>query len=123
MPGLEYANDNSKQINTETTTQTTGNGKEDLELDNTVDLIKNESVTPDGPVVPLERNDGNIFCGISTYNPCESDEDCIVTGCLNQVCQTKSEEEPETESSPKDCYDSEKYGYRCGCFDSHCKWG
>jgi len=74
--------------------------------------------------VNLERNDDNMnFCGISSYTPCEVNEDCIILGCLNHVCQSKTEEEIENDCIEQECYDYKKYGYVCACFDSHCKWG
>ena len=81
-------------------------------------------VASDTSVDSFERSDGEVpFCGISTYKPCESDGDCVIAGCLNQVCQNKNDDEMDLECDPKDCYNSEKYGFYCKCFDSICKWG
>jgi eight-cysteine-cluster-containing protein len=115
-------------VNNDTSTQAL-NGQDQIESELETDkALESDSEVKDSlsELEGSEEISGEetiMFCGISTYNPCESDNDCIITGCLNEVCQTKNEEEMETDCIPKDCYDAVKYGYRCACFDSHCKWG
>ncbi len=61
------------------------------------------------------------FCGISTYGYCEGDNDCIVAGCSNQVCQNKTEQ-VFTTCDWKECYDYSKYGLSCKCISNKCQW-
>ena len=63
------------------------------------------------------------YYGSSTNYPCESDEDCLISGCNSEICQGADEETmasicifPE-EPLPQDL------GYSCGCFDGQCQWG
>jgi len=127
MQGLDYLSQDSDYPNNDTEEISKNNPPEDFVLEGQLESspTNNSDVEPDTPITPLERNDGNMqFCGISTYTPCESDEECIITGCLNQVCQNRNEEyEIGSECEPKDCFNSEKYGYYCKCFNSVCKWG
>ena len=62
------------------------------------------------------------FCGKSTYSECSSDEDCIVTGCSSQICQSKHEELAITTCEFKDCYDANKFKLICKCFNNRCQW-
>ena len=78
-----------------------------------------EPTEPDGVVVA--PNDG--FCGRSTDFACQTDNDCIEGGCSGQICQGKAEEPIITTCEMKACYNNEKYGLRCGCFDGRCSWG
>ena len=85
--------------------------------------------TPDGKRVFLQEIDDFLddyegeFYGSSTNYPCEVDEDCLVSGCNNEICQSTEEEEmmsaclfPE-QPLPQDL------GYSCGCFEGECQWG
>jgi eight-cysteine-cluster-containing protein len=62
------------------------------------------------------------FCGISTYSECQSDEDCIITGCSNQVCQSKNEEPLITTCEFRECFDARKFKVSCKCVDNKCQW-
>lgn len=62
------------------------------------------------------------FCGISTNGTCESDLECIETGCSGSTCQSKNEEEMMTTCEWKECYDNEKYGLSCQCIEGKCTW-
>jgi eight-cysteine-cluster-containing protein len=63
-----------------------------------------------------------FFCGTSTHGTCEEDEDCIVGGCSNSVCQSKSEEPMVTTCIYSECQNAEKYDAECSCVDKKCKW-
>ena len=63
------------------------------------------------------------FYGSSTNFPCETDEECITSGCNSEICGGEQEEGfasiclfPE-HPLPQDL------GYVCGCFENECQWG
>ncbi|MEM4500118.1 MAG: hypothetical protein QXD62_02095 [Candidatus Woesearchaeota archaeon] len=60
------------------------------------------------------------FCGHSTFGRCEKDEDCIVSGCSNEICQSINEESKISACIWKDCFRSEGYG--CKCINNECQW-
>lgn len=62
------------------------------------------------------------FCGTSTKGRCSSDDECIVSGCSSQVCQSKYEEAIITTCEYKECYDAVKYDMKCGCKKEGCIW-
>ena len=62
------------------------------------------------------------FCGISTYGKCYRDEDCIISGCSNQICQSKYEKPIITTCEYRECYNYKKYGLRCKCVNNRCQW-
>jgi len=64
----------------------------------------------------------NNFCGRSTYGKCNIDEDCIVSGCSNEVCQSKFEEKIFTTCIFRDCYNASKYNLSCKCINGKCQW-
>lgn len=65
---------------------------------------------------------GDEFCGSSTNFACSTDADCKLGGCSSQVCQGKNEEDVITTCEYKDCFNSEKFGLSCGCFNNKCGW-
>lgn len=62
------------------------------------------------------------FCGTSTLGACEEDEDCIVGGCSQAVCQGASEEPAITTCEFRECYNATKYDAECKCEDKKCRW-
>jgi eight-cysteine-cluster-containing protein len=62
------------------------------------------------------------FCGISTEGKCNSNADCIVSGCSGQVCQSKQEARMITTCEWRDCYNASMYGLSCKCVSNKCKW-
>ena len=73
-----------------------------------------------------DSNDGlydkSGFCGISIGSKCNSDKDCMTSGCSSQVCQGRNEEPLATICDMRDCYVASNYGVECGCVDSECQW-
>lgn len=69
------------------------------------------------PAVPEEK-----FCGWSSEGPCQSDMDCVTSGCSSEVCQSVKEDVYNTICQSGDCYDSELYNLRCACVNNACKW-
>jgi len=60
------------------------------------------------------------FCGTSTNALCNSDSNCKIGGCSNQVCEGKNENTATT-CEFKDCY-IYQIGLSCGCVNNICKW-
>ena len=69
--------------------------------------------------LPLEVSK---FCGVSTFGECNSDKDCVVTGCSNEVCASKHEKPIYSACVYKTCYDYRKYGVGCRCVLGRCMW-
>jgi len=92
------SNDDGNEIELETE-----NEGEDSELRNTVQLREN-------------------FCGTSTLATCEEDEDCVIGGCSQAVCQGASEEPAITTCEFRECYNTTKYDAECKCEDKKCQW-
>ncbi len=84
---------------------------------------------PDDATIVFIDKDGNSFilspnvkfCGWSTYGKCNSDEDCMRSGCSGQVCQSKFEEPIITTCEWLDCYDAMKFNVACKCVDGKCQ--
>ncbi len=74
-------------------------------------------VTADQPLLATQ----DVFCGLSTYHECESNADCAVGGCSGHVCGGANED-MSTTCEYRDCYNAEKFGAICGCYDGKCKW-
>lgn len=62
------------------------------------------------------------FCGTSTEGACNSDIDCVTSGCSGQVCQSASEDDIDTTCEWRDCYSAEKFDMGCQCVEGYCKW-
>ncbi len=59
--------------------------------------------------------------GSSTHGNCSANDDCIISGCNNEICQSKFEEPMMSicvynPPYPKDL------GYECRCTDKKCMW-
>lgn len=61
------------------------------------------------------------FCGSSTESYCESDKDCIETGCSGEICGNKKDSLIGT-CQYKNCFENEKYNLNCKCIDNKCMW-
>jgi len=80
-------------------------------------------VPPALPVKPSFKEEEKIgFCGWSTESACKTDADCLKSGCSGQVCQGRAEEPIVTTCEWRDCYNTEVYGVKCGCFARKCQW-
>lgn len=62
------------------------------------------------------------FCGTSTLDSCETNEDCMVGGCSSQVCQTKTAEPTFTTCEYRECYNAEAYNLECKCLENKCQF-
>ena len=82
-------------------------------------LIKN----PGKGYVKKELFDDNIFCGSSIYSKCEMNEECVIGGCVNQLCGSKGDVNSMLSSCEKrPCYEYERFNLKCGCKDNICQW-
>jgi eight-cysteine-cluster-containing protein len=72
---------------------------------------------PKAPPAPAEK-----FCGWSSNGSCQSDMDCITSGCSGEVCQSANESVYNTICQSSDCYDAELYSLRCACQNNTCQW-
>ena len=72
----------------------------------------------------LFKGECNItdFCGISTFGICNSSNDCIVSGCSNEVCQAKNEDTIMTTCDYSECKNASVFNLSCGCVNSQCAW-
>lgn len=70
----------------------------------------------------VEEETSKEYYGSSTHYACETDGDCLVSGCNAEVCQGVEEESVMTscvypeELLPKDL------NYSCSCVDGKCQW-
>ncbi len=62
------------------------------------------------------------FCGWSTNGTCASDEDCVVGGCSEQVCQSINETPVITTCIYAACYNAQAYNLSCNCVSKKCMW-
>jgi len=62
------------------------------------------------------------FCGSSSLASCHIDAECIPSGCSGQICQAKSEEAIITDCQYQDCFNTQKFGLSCRCFNHQCQW-
>ena len=76
---------------------------------------------PDGRLIKdvVVEIGGSGFCGWSDYGSCNSDDDCIRSGCSGQVCGSQGHA---TTCEWRDCYDPEPYGLDCECVGNQCQW-
>lgn len=69
--------------------------------------------------VNADTYDSSSFCGWSDYGFCNKDNDCLRSGCSNQVCGVKSYI---TTCEWSDYYNPIPYGLYCGCRKNSCQW-
>ena len=62
------------------------------------------------------------FCGYSTLESCNSNQNCVTGGCSGDICQSNSTEPQATGCEWKECYDDIKYNVKCGCVNNKCQW-
>jgi eight-cysteine-cluster-containing protein len=62
------------------------------------------------------------FCGYSIEGYCESDQDCIRSGCSSEVCQSINQKKQNTLCVWKECYNPKRYSIECKCKNNKCQW-
>jgi eight-cysteine-cluster-containing protein len=61
------------------------------------------------------------FCGSSTHAECETDDECVAGGCSGQLCGHEDEDLIST-CEWRACYETDRPGLACGCYDGECQW-
>lgn len=65
---------------------------------------------------------GSGFCGLSSFDPCLDDSECVIGGCSGQICQSKNTEPVFTTCEYRDCYNAQQYEIICKCYQQTCRW-
>lgn len=77
---------------------------------------------PDGSVINCNETCSETFCGTSKNSTCKSDNECVASGCSNQICQSTNEVPTATTCEYKPCYEAKTYDLTCKCLDNKCQW-
>ncbi len=95
----------------------------DYENDKTKEVWQMASLVPENASTKIEEEEEREeFCGVSLKGECETEEDCIVSGCQNQVCQSIHEQGIKTTCYAKECFIAENYNLSCQCVEGKCAW-
>jgi len=62
------------------------------------------------------------YYGWSTYGQCQRDNDCFVSGCNTEVCQSRAEEPRVTICILPDKPTPKQLNYGCRCVNQKCQW-
>ena len=62
------------------------------------------------------------FFGSSTNGVCSVHDDCIVSGCNNEICQSQSEELLSSVCVVPEKLTPLQVGLECRCIDNKCQW-
>ena len=97
-----------------------------------MEMYPAQCLTPDGKIFVqdidngddwfLDDDEDSDFYGSSTNFPCEVNEDCIISGCNSEICQSSQEEEMASVCLLPDEPLPQDLGYSCGCFELECQW-
>lgn len=63
------------------------------------------------------------FYGSSTFATCETNDDCVVSGCNAEICQGADEESFASICAVPDMPLPQDVGYACECLAGGCQWG
>lgn len=78
--------------------------------------------TPDGRTFTEKIEKITDYYGSSTLGPCTKDEDCYISGCNTEICQSKSEEPLYSICIVPEKPTPEQLGYKCKCQNQKCQW-
>ena len=77
----------------------------------------------------LKNSTGNIiltkdkFCGRSSFAYCTASEQCVPSGCGNQMCGANNEYKKQSIfCKTKTCFNATKYNLECTCYKNLCQW-
>ena len=62
------------------------------------------------------------YYGSSTYGQCQTDNDCYISGCNSEICQSKAEEPIASICILPDKPTPMQLNYGCKCIDQKCQW-
>jgi eight-cysteine-cluster-containing protein len=83
-------------------------------------LINNLIVmSPIKEMIPEEERG---YYGFSTFNQCQNNNDCFVSGCNSEICQSRFEETRFSICILPDRSTPSQLGYGCGCHLNKCQW-
>lgn len=74
------------------------------------------------PLNETQEEPAGEFYGSSTLGACNTDDDCQVSGCNAEICQSRFEEPRVSICIFPEAPLPEDLGYRCGCFVERCQW-
>jgi len=81
--------------------------------------LKNISSPKKESPVPTKIPD---YYGRSTLGNCTADDDCLVSGCNGEICQSKNEESLSSICVVPDKPLPKQLGYQCRCLVKKCQW-
>jgi len=64
----------------------------------------------------------SVYYGRSTLGNCVTDDECLVSGCNGEICQSKTEEPLSSICVVPDKPLPKQLGYQCQCFTERCQW-
>ena len=70
----------------------------------------------------LEEAEKEAYYGSYTSGPCETNNDCIVSGCNNEICQSKNEDPLSSICLVTEDPPPQELGYECQCVENKCEW-
>jgi eight-cysteine-cluster-containing protein len=70
-------------------------------------------------IIPGEERE---YYGFSTFGQCENDNDCFISGCNAEICQSRAEEQIVSICILPDKPTPQQIGYRCNCYNKKCQW-
>ena len=62
------------------------------------------------------------YYGSSTFGQCQNDNDCLISGCNREICQSRFEEEMASICILPDRPTPPQLGYGCRCHLNQCQW-
>ena len=78
-----------------------------------------QCAVPGGPTFTEIITD---YYGSSTYGSCANDNDCMVSGCNSEICQSKNEEPLMSICIVPDRPTPSQVRYECKCLSAQCQW-
>jgi eight-cysteine-cluster-containing protein len=67
-------------------------------------------------------SEANEYYGSSTYGLCQTDDDCYISGCNSEICQSKAEKPLASICVVPDKPTPKQLGYQCECQAKKCQW-
>jgi eight-cysteine-cluster-containing protein len=78
-----------------------------------------QCAVPGGPTFTEIITD---YYGSSTFGFCNTDTDCMVSGCNAEICQSRNEESLSSICIVPERPTPSQVGYECECLSSQCQW-
>lgn len=68
------------------------------------------------------REEERGYYGFSTFGQCQNDNDCLISGCNREICQSRFEEEMASICILPNRPTPSQLGYGCRCHLNQCQW-